>query len=65
MDLKQAAVNAIEQINYRQYELALKQKGINRIAKIGIAFRGKQLEVYSESNPALTPLFEFNFPKPY
>jgi len=46
-DLKQAAIKAVEQITQRRYEITLKQKGIHRMVKVGLAFRGKEVEVYS------------------
>ncbi|KKQ48258.1 MAG: hypothetical protein US69_C0029G0003 [candidate division TM6 bacterium GW2011_GWF2_38_10] len=43
--LEQVAQEALEQIDERQYTLPLKKQGITRIAKVGIAFEGKEVEV--------------------
>ena len=37
-----------EQIKEKQYEAGLKEKGISKIYKIGIAFKGKNVKVKYE-----------------
>ncbi|WP_335935251.1 AAA family ATPase [Fusobacterium polymorphum] len=42
------AEEALEQIKEKQYEAGLKEKGISKIYKIGIAFKGKNVKVKYE-----------------
>ncbi|KKQ48400.1 MAG: hypothetical protein US69_C0024G0002 [candidate division TM6 bacterium GW2011_GWF2_38_10] len=43
--LAEVAQGALEQIDERKYTLPLKKQGITSIAKIGIAFQGKEVEM--------------------
>ena len=43
--LEQVAQEALEQIDERNYTLPLKKQGVTQIAKVGIAFQGKEVEV--------------------
>jgi len=43
--LAEVAKGALEQIDERKYTLPLKKQGITSIAKIGIAFQGKEVEM--------------------
>ncbi|MDF3055748.1 MAG: hypothetical protein K0Q74_1655, partial [Gammaproteobacteria bacterium] len=43
--LEESALQALAQINTRGYEIALRQKGVQRIQKIGLAFRDKEVEM--------------------
>jgi len=44
-DLKESAKDALQQIEKRNYEAELRQAGINKIVKVGLAFWGKKVEV--------------------
>lgn len=46
-DLKKLAVEALEQIDARQYDADMISRGVTNIEKFGIAFRGKQAEIVS------------------
>lgn len=52
-DLKQAACQTVQQINEQQYEAILTQKGIPHILKVGMAFHGKQVEVFATALPEM------------
>ena len=43
-----AAEQAIQQINQRQYAVELQNRGLQRILKMGLAFRGKKVFILSE-----------------
>jgi len=43
--LAEVAQGALEQIDERKYTLPLKKQGVTTIAKIGIAFEGKEVEM--------------------
>lgn len=43
--LKKTAEQALVQINEREYAIELQQKGIHKILKIGLAFRGKEVDI--------------------
>jgi len=45
VDLEQAAHQAMQQIHDRCYEAELKQKGLQHVLKMALAFRGKQVHV--------------------
>ena len=47
-DLEKAAQQAMHQINNRHYEVELRQKGLQRILKMALAFRGKQVQVITD-----------------
>ena len=66
VDLKQAAMQALQQIVDRRYDLTLTQKGIRHILKIGMAFCGKQVEVLfaENSNPEILHTTKMNHPRP-
>ena len=44
-NLEQEAKQALAQIAERQYEAEIKQRGINKIVKIGLAFCGKEFKI--------------------
>jgi hypothetical protein len=44
-DLKESAQKALQQIEKRNYEAELRQAGVNKIVKVGLAFWGKKVEV--------------------
>lgn len=46
-NLKDSADQALEQIENKEYEAEIKNQGINKVIKVGIAFRGKKLEIKS------------------
>ena len=48
-DLKESAREALEQVIKRNYEASLRQAGINKIIKVGLAFFNKKVEVVYES----------------
>jgi len=50
VDLEESAKEALHQIEERQYEAELKQNGIDRILKLGLAFRGKEVSIQEEKN---------------
>jgi hypothetical protein len=45
--LDSAAAQALNQINERHYETELRQKNIQKILKIGLAFSGKEVAMQS------------------
>ena len=45
--LSEVAEQALKQIDERNYETELRQKAIQKILKIGLAFRGKSVEMRS------------------
>lgn len=47
-ELKKSAKEALEQINKRGYEVEMRQSNIKNIIKVGLAFRGKNVEVLYE-----------------
>ncbi len=47
-NLEQESKQALEQIAERQYEAEIKQRGINKIVKIGLAFCGKEFQISNE-----------------
>lgn len=47
-ELKKSAKEALEQINKRGYEVEMRQSNIKNIIKVGLAFRGKDVEVLYE-----------------
>ena len=49
-DLKEVAKEALQQIIDKQYETEMKKRGIDRILKLGLAFKGKVAYVLSEEN---------------
>lgn len=51
IDLESAVISALEQIQQRQYDLELKERGISRILHVGMAFQGK--EVLIRSKPSI------------
>lgn len=52
IDLNQAVQQAMQQINERHYEIELKQRGIQRILKMALAFRGKHVQVFTDESQA-------------
>lgn len=54
VSLKQAAVQAMQQINSRDYENELRRRGIERILKMAMAFRGKQVHVLTDDTVVTT-----------
>ena len=44
-DLSALADKALSQIDEKRYDTELRDEGVNQIAKIGIAFRGKEVIV--------------------
>ena len=46
--LNAKAEEALEQIKEKQYDVGLKEKGISKIYRIGIAFKGKNVKVKYE-----------------
>ena len=49
--LADLAEAALRQITERKHDRELKERGINRILRYGIAFSGKSVEVRVESSP--------------
>ena len=47
-DLATIAQQALQQVKDKQYETELKQAGIQSVLKLGLAFKGKEVEVMSE-----------------
>ena len=47
-ELSAKAEEALEQIKEKQYDVGLKEKGISKIYRIGIAFKGKNVKVKYE-----------------
>lgn len=47
-NLSEMATQALQQINDKQYDAAMKQRDVHKIIKIGMAFCGKQVEIASE-----------------
>jgi predicted AAA-ATPase/PD-(D/E)XK nuclease superfamily protein len=48
-DLELAATAALQQIEDRQYDVELKNRGINRILHLGMAFKGKNVVIRSKT----------------
>ena len=48
-DLENIAAGALKQIRDKRYDAEMKSAGVNEIISIGIAFRGKEVAVKSES----------------
>jgi hypothetical protein len=46
-NLKDSADKALKQIEESGYEAMIKSHGVNEIIKVGIAFRGKKVEIAS------------------
>jgi hypothetical protein len=44
-DLEAAAAEALQQIEDRQYETELRRRGISRIKKLAIVFKGQQVKI--------------------
>ena len=49
--LSEVAEQALRQIGERDYETELRQKNIRRILKVGLAFKGKEVEIASMESP--------------
>jgi hypothetical protein len=49
--LSEVAEQALRQIGERHYETELRQKNIRRILKVGLAFKGKEVEIASMESP--------------
>jgi predicted AAA-ATPase/PD-(D/E)XK nuclease superfamily protein len=47
-DLETVAASALQQIEEKQYDLELKQRGVSRILHIGLAFEGKNVLIRSK-----------------
>ena len=47
-ELELLAGKALEQIDERHYDKQMREDGINRILKLGIAFSGKRIAVKSD-----------------
>ncbi len=47
-DLAIVAQQALQQVKDKQYEAELKQAGVQSVLKLGLAFKGKEVEVVSE-----------------
>lgn len=58
-DLVAVAQEALQQVKNKQYEVELKQAGIQSVLELGLAFQGKDVEVVSEviAKFSGTPLF--------
>ena len=48
--LKEGAKKALLQIEEKNYEFELKNKGVNSVIKYGLAFRGKEVELLSQQS---------------
>jgi Predicted AAA-ATPase/PD-(D/E)XK nuclease superfamily len=48
IDLKSAAAEALQQIEHRAYATELKQRGLQRILKMGLAFRNKEVTMQTQ-----------------
>ena len=46
--LETSAADALSQIDRKQYETDMRDRGIQEIAKYGIAFAGKHVEIVTE-----------------
>lgn len=49
-ELEELAKDALDQINTKRYDSAMKTDGVNAIVKYGIAFSGKQVKIVSEQS---------------
>ena len=47
-ELERKAQEALQQIEEKQYEVALKERGISKLIKLGLAFCGKKVKVISK-----------------
>ncbi len=48
IDLDSVAISALQQIEERQYDLELKERGVRRILSLGMAFQGKSVAISSK-----------------
>ena len=57
-DLKDSAYQALQQIEEKDYEAVIKSHGIDEVIKVGIAFKGKRVEIASNLDQKVTRLSE-------